>query len=106
MAFEKEAVKAQVRTKSKGLNERPEVKAAWEKIQSEQGLNKAVDPWISHARLMEAFGVLDAALLGVWSGIMTMDKAKKMGWKGHVQTNEGIRDMIEKMVELKMVSRI
>jgi hypothetical protein len=86
--------------------QKPEVKAAWEKLQEEQGLNKAADPWISHARLMETFGVLDAEMLGGWTRTMTMDKAKKMGWRGHVQSDEGIRDTIEKMVELKMVPKI
>ena len=34
-----------------------------------------------------------------------MDKAKKLGWRGHVQTDEGIRDIIERMVEIKIVPR-
>jgi len=35
-----------------------------------------------------------------------MNKAKKLGCHGHVQTDEGIRDTIEKIVEMKMVSRV
>jgi hypothetical protein len=35
-----------------------------------------------------------------------MDKAKKLGWRGHVQTDEGMRDTLEKMVELKMVPKL
>lgn len=35
-----------------------------------------------------------------------MDKAKKMGWTGHVQTDEGLKRTIQKMAELKMVPRL
>jgi hypothetical protein len=27
----------------------------------------------------------------------TMDKAKKLGWMGHVQTDEGFKDTLDKM---------
>ena len=37
---------------------------------------------------------------------MTMDKAKKLGWHGHVDTTEGIKDILEKMVEMKMVPKL
>ncbi len=33
----------------------------------------------------------------------TMDKAKKLGWHGHVQTDEAIKQTIDKMAEMKMV---
>lgn len=36
--------------------------------------------------------------------MQTIDKAKKLGWHGHVATEEGMRDMI-KIVVLKMVPR-
>ncbi len=36
----------------------------------------------------------------------TMDKAKRLGWHGHVRTADGFKDTIEKMGELKMVPRI
>jgi hypothetical protein len=35
-----------------------------------------------------------------------MDKAKKLGWHGHVRTADGFKDTIEKMAELKMVPRL
>jgi len=34
-----------------------------------------------------------------------MSKAKKLGWRGHVQTDEGIKNTIERMVDMKMVLR-
>jgi hypothetical protein len=55
---------------------------------------------------MEVFATLDSELLGGWGRVQTMDKSKKLGWHGHVQTDEGIRDTVEKMVELKMVPRL
>lgn len=43
------------------------------------------------------------AILIVATRIQTMDKAKKLGWHGHVQTDEGIKAALESMVELKML---
>ncbi len=80
-----------------------EVREAWERIEEREGLRKELDPWRSSGKLMEVFATLDAELLGGWGRVQTMDKSKKLGWHGHVQTDEGIRSTIEKMVELKMV---
>jgi len=85
---------------------KPEVKEAWEKIQGEEGLRAELNPWKSTAKVTEIFATLDAAMLGGWSGIQTMDKAKKLGWRGHVQTDESFRDTIERMVEMKMVPKL
>lgn len=86
-----------------GWAQRAEVKDAWEKIQAEQGLRREVDPWGSPQKVAEVFGTLDSELLGGWARTQTMDKAKRMGWQGHVQSDEGIRDAIERMVEMRMV---
>lgn len=82
---------------------RPEVKKAWEEIQEKYGLRKELDPWRSWDKLAEVFGTLDSEVPGGWTRTQTMDKAKRLGWRGHVQTDEGIRDTIERMGELKMV---
>ncbi|KAL2064336.1 hypothetical protein VTL71DRAFT_4830 [Oculimacula yallundae] len=83
-----------------------EVKRAWEKIQERERLRGDLDPWRSKGGLTAVFGALDADLLGGWARTQTMDKAKKMGWTGHVQTDEGLRLTIEKMAELRMVPAI
>lgn len=35
--------------------------------------------------------------------VETMDKARKFGWHGHVQSEEGIKATLEKMAHLRMV---
>ncbi|KAE8454187.1 hypothetical protein EG329_005112 [Mollisiaceae sp. DMI_Dod_QoI] len=82
---------------------REEVKEAWERIQEREGLRKDLDPWKEKSSLVNVFGTVDADLLGGWARTQTMDKAKKLGWHGHVQTDEGLKLTIEKMAEMKMV---
>jgi len=82
---------------------REEVREAWERIQEREGLRRELDPWGRRERLMEVFATLDAEILGGWGRVQTMDKSKRLGWHGHVRTEEGIKDTVEKMVELKMV---
>ncbi|PVH82412.1 hypothetical protein DL98DRAFT_619677 [Cadophora sp. DSE1049] len=86
-----------------GWAKRDEVKAAWKNIQEREGLRGDLDPWRRKETLVNVFGTLDAEMLGSWSRTQTMDKAKKMGCTGHVQTDEGLRKTIERMAELEMV---
>jgi hypothetical protein len=86
--------------------QRPEVKAAWEKVQDREGLRKDLDPWRSREKMQEVWGTLDAEILGGWGRAQTMDKSKKLGWMGHVQTDEGMRVTVEKMVRMKMVPKL
>ncbi|CZS93291.1 uncharacterized protein RAG0_03649 [Rhynchosporium agropyri] len=79
------------------------VREAWERIQEREALNRMLNPWASRERLVAIFGALDADLLGNWARTQTMDKAKRMGWTGHVQTDEDLKRTILKMAELKMV---
>jgi hypothetical protein len=65
-----------------------------------------VDPWGSSQKVAEVFGTLNLELLGGWARTQTMDKAKRMGWRGHVQSDEGIRDAIERMVEMRMAPKL
>ncbi|KAK3652638.1 hypothetical protein LTR56_002003 [Elasticomyces elasticus] len=82
-----------------------EVKAAWKRIVERSKLDPALDLFGPGREqlLDDTFRSLDAEMLGSWGRIETMDKAKKLGWHGHVQTDEGIRGTLEKMMELKMV---
>jgi len=89
-------------------SKRKGVKEAWEKIRERDGLVGAEDPWKegNESTLMNVFATLDAEMLGGWSRTQTMDKAKALGWHGHVRTADGFKDTIEKMAELKMVPRL
>lgn len=84
---------------------RKEVKEAWEKVREREGLTGAADPWgEGHGdTLKNVFATLDAEMLGSWSRTQTMDKAKALGWHGHVRTADGFKDTIGKMAGLKMV---
>jgi len=86
--------------------QKEEVKSAWERIQEREGLNKEFDPFRTKDKIREVFGTLDADVLGPWTRTETMDKSRKLGWHGHVQTDEAIRAVIDKMVELKVVPKI
>jgi hypothetical protein len=85
---------------------REDVKGAWGRLRGQFGLREGADPWVSRARLMETFGVLDAEMLGGWTRVMTMDKAKALGWRGHVASKEGLKATIEKMAALGMVPKM
>jgi hypothetical protein len=83
--------------------EKAEVKAAWKKIQEREGLEKTLDPWRSEKALTETFGTLDAEVLGNWSRTESMDKSRKLGWTGFVDTVEAIQLVIQQLADLKMV---
>ncbi|KAG0647472.1 Short chain dehydrogenase gsfE [Hyphodiscus hymeniophilus] len=83
----------------------PEVKKSWEILQEREGLRKDLNPWRRWEKIQEVWGALDAEILGGWGRTQTMDKSKKLGWLGHVQTDEGIKTTVERMVEMKMVPK-
>jgi hypothetical protein len=83
--------------------EKEEVRAAWDKIQDREGLDKRLSPWRNKKALDECFGTLDAEILGGWARLESMDKSRKLGWNGFVDTKDGIRNAIEELAELKMV---
>lgn len=87
-----------------GWAEKGEVKEAWSKLRAEAGIK--LDPWQTREKLMEVFATLDAEVLGGWGRVQTMDKAKKIGWLGHVATEDGIKDTVERMVELEIVPKL
>ena len=43
-------------------------------------------------------GYARCGILGRWGQTQTMDKEEELGWMEHVQTDEGIRDTVKKMV--------
>lgn len=85
---------------------KPEVKAAWEKIEVREGLDKSLNPWRDEKALLDLWGTLDAEILGPWTRTESMDKSRKLGWNGFVDTRESIRDVIEQLAELKLVPKL
>ena len=83
--------------------EKPEVKEAWKKIQERNSLDPSLDPWRNAKALQECFGTLDAEILGPWTRIESMDKARKLGWSGFVDTTEAIREAMFGLAALKMI---
>ena len=83
--------------------EKPEVKAAWKTIQKREGLDLTLDPWRNSKAFQECFGTLDAEILGPWTRSESMDKAKKLGWTGFVDSKEAINEAIGGLAALKMV---
>ena len=83
--------------------DKAEVKAAWKTIQKREGLDPSLDPWRNSTTFQECFGTLDAEVLGPWSRLESMDKAKKMGWTGFVDSKAAIKEAIKGLAALKMV---
>ena len=48
------------------------------------------------------FGFTDGGLMGS-SLDLTMNKARKMGWHGFVDSNDAIREVLEEFADLKMI---
>jgi hypothetical protein len=86
-----------------GWASKHEVQDAWDKIEEREGLDKGLNPWRNAKVARETFGTLDAEVLGGWGRLESMDKSRRLGWSGWVDTKEGIRDAIGQLAELKMI---
>jgi hypothetical protein len=56
--------------------------------------------------LLDLWGTLDAETLGPWTRTESMDKSRKLGWNGFVDTKESIREVIGQLAELKLVHKL
>lgn len=83
--------------------EKPEVKSAWTKIEEREGLDKSLSPWRDSKTMLDLWGTLDAELLGPWTRTESMDKSRKLGWNGFVDTKESLKAVIGELARLKMV---
>jgi hypothetical protein len=79
----------------------PGVKAAWEAIAKRHGL--IGDPFADAVTIQAGIGLLDMEIPGPWTRVISMDKSRKLGWNGFVQTEEAIKDTIEELAALKMI---
>ncbi|KAI4624546.1 hypothetical protein J4E83_004221 [Alternaria metachromatica] len=75
------------------------VQNAWEEIISKHGLK--VDK-LQNMDIDRIFGFTDGGLMGS-SLDLTMNKARKMGWHGFVDSNDAIREVLGEFATLKMI---
>ncbi|KAH7396547.1 NAD dependent epimerase/dehydratase family protein-like protein [Phaeosphaeria sp. MPI-PUGE-AT-0046c] len=78
---------------------RPEVQKAWEELVVEHGL---VAGKLQDMNVERIFGFADGSLLGA-SLDLTMNKARKMGWCGFVDSNEAVREVLEEFGQINML---
>jgi hypothetical protein len=78
---------------------KPEVLKAWEEIKTKHGLNDS--PFGDKAR--DTFGLIDGEISGGWGRSVAMDRNRKLGWHGYVDTKEAIKSVINDLTHLKMV---
>lgn len=76
---------------------KPEVQKAWSELKQEYQLE--FDPFASEG----PFNSLQFSLTMSWSWATSMDKARKFGWHGHVNTLDSMHAVFEKFVEYKMI---
>ena len=80
-------------------SKKPEVLKAWEELKLKHGLKHS--PFGNRATV--TFGLIDGEILGGWGRVISMDRNRKLGWHGFVDTREAIKQVIGEMADLKMV---
>jgi hypothetical protein len=74
----------------------PAVRQAWSELTSTYNLTGSpFDP--------DTFNLLDAEILGSWGRVLNMNKNRKLGWHGFVDTNESMLNVIGEMAGLGLV---
>ncbi|KAJ4371581.1 hypothetical protein N0V83_004800 [Neocucurbitaria cava] len=75
------------------------VQKAWEELTKKHGLTGGK---LQDMDIDRIFGFTDGGLMGSPLDL-TMNKARKMGWHGFVDSNEAIREVLGEFAELKMI---
>lgn len=83
-------------------SKKPEVLKAWEEVKAKHGLK--LSPFGDKA--MDTFGLIDGEILGGWGRVISMDRNRKLGWHGFVDTKDAIKQVINEMADLQMVPRL
>jgi len=78
--------------------QKPEVLAAWDALRKKYGLLQS--PFDD---TLKTFGLIDGEILTPWPRSISMDKSRKLGWHGYVDTKDAIFETITELAELKMV---
>jgi hypothetical protein len=76
----------------------PEVLSAWTAIKEKYNLTQS--PFDDTKK---NFGVLDAEILTPWPRSISMNRSRKLGWNGFVDTEYAIKEVIGEMAGLGMV---
>jgi hypothetical protein len=77
---------------------RPDVTAAWAELVAQHKLQGS-----PFEKAQDTFGLIDGEILGGWGRVLSMNKNRKLGWHGFVDTEESIVDVIKEMAELRLV---
>lgn len=80
-------------------SKKPEVAKAWEELVAKYGLTDS--PFGDKAQ--DTFGLIDGEILGGWGRVLNMNKSRKLGWNGFVDTVESTKEVIEEMAGMKLV---
>lgn len=75
------------------------VQKAWEELTSKHNLTGGK---LQEMDVDRIFGFTDGSLLGTTLDL-TMNKARKMGWHGFVDSNDAIKEVLAEFVDLKMI---
>lgn len=78
---------------------RPDVQRAWAEIIEEYNLKVAK---LEDMDIDRIFGFTDSAFMG-GPVDMSMNKARKMGWHGFVNTNECMREVLDDFAKIGMI---
>lgn len=79
-------------------SQRRQVRAAWAELAAHHQLQGSA---FEHAE--DTFGLLDAEILGPWGRVLSMNKNRRLGWHGFVDTRESIEEVIREMARLRLV---
>jgi hypothetical protein len=78
---------------------REKVQKAWEELVSKHSLTSGK---LQDMDIDRIFGFTDGSLLGAPLDL-TMNKARKMGWHGFVDTNDAVKEVLGEFADLKMI---
>ncbi|KAF2821688.1 NAD(P)-binding protein [Ophiobolus disseminans] len=73
-------------------------KVVWDRICDESGCPEAKGTWESGTWAFQ-----DWVFQRTWSATLSVNKARKLGWMGHVDSYEGLTDAFERFVELGLI---
>jgi nucleoside-diphosphate-sugar epimerase len=73
----------------------------WERICDENGCHEAKATWESGTWAFQ-----DWVFQRTWSATLSINKARKFGWQGHIDSYQSLTDAFEKFVELKQIPRL
>ncbi|PON27728.1 hypothetical protein TGAM01_v203495 [Trichoderma gamsii] len=79
---------------------RPEVKQAWETLKARHNLAPKPDPF---DKIPEIFSLLDIDVLGCWGRSLSMNRSRKQGWNGYIDSCDSFIRTFEELSALKMI---